>query len=91
MDVYSPSESKGTDGTPLLVWWHLGAVLCGSVPAMSRTKLTRPDGDRKTQLPRWLFESCRDQGWTVISADYRLCPESNVKEVLSDVTDCWDL
>jgi acetyl esterase/lipase len=62
---------------PLLqpIWFHAGALFYG---------------DKKTLFPCWLAEEAREKGWTVLSADYRLLPESKIDEVMQDVRDLWE-
>jgi acetyl esterase/lipase len=74
-DVYRPAPiSQGP--SPLVVWMHGGALVLG----------TRKDivDTRRHELVQFL-----EQGWTVVSIDYRLAPETRVPEIWEDVRDAF--
>ncbi|KAI3397263.1 hypothetical protein diail_11062 [Diaporthe ilicicola] len=76
LDVYlpstPPSDENGSKGLPLLVWFHGGGLLQGS---------------RDNVAPHHL-NGVTKHGYALVSADYRLCPQVSVGEVLDDVKDC---
>ncbi|MBL8177753.1 MAG: alpha/beta hydrolase [Bryobacterales bacterium] len=61
---------------PVLLWIHGGALIMGS-----RRNL---EEGRKPHLDRYLSE-----GWTVVSIDYRLAPETRLPEIWKDVRDAY--
>jgi acetyl esterase/lipase len=58
---------------PVLVWIHGGALITGS----------------KSGVPKNLLELCQEEGFTLVSIDYRLAPEVKLPEIISDVEDCF--
>lgn len=67
LDVYLPSSPPSdAQGLPLLVWFHGGGLL---------------QGNRDSLAPHHL-NGVTKHGYALISADYRLCPQVNVGEVL---------
>lgn len=46
-------------------------------------------GSKKLGFPVWLREGCDKRGWTIISVDYRLLPESLITDTMEDVKDMW--
>lgn len=74
VDVFSPAGDALSPPAPLIIWYHVGALLYG---------------DRKAWFPDWLARGAKERRWTVVSADYRLVPEASIDEVLSDVKDLW--
>lgn len=72
-DIYTSRISSATPAsrTPLAVFYHGGCLLFG---------------DRKTRLPDWLLdELVMQRGWTLLSADYRLLPESSLSQINDDI------
>jgi acetyl esterase/lipase len=63
----------GRGPVPAILWLHGGALIAGR-----RTDLS------PTQRDRYLAA-----GWAVVSADYRLAPESPIEAILSDVDAAW--
>ena len=59
---------------PALLWIHGGALIAGS-----RTNI------RGDQLERYL-----DAGFTVVSIDYRLAPETKLPAIINDLQDAYD-
>ena len=57
--------------TPVLIWIHGGALIMGHRQNINRA-----------QLDRYL-----NAGYTVVSIDYRLAPETKLKEILDDIQD----
>ncbi|KAI0044994.1 alpha/beta-hydrolase [Auriscalpium vulgare] len=74
LDVYTPSTSTKSP-VPVLVWFHIGGLTFGG----------RADG----LFPSWLLAAAQKEGWILVSPDYRLLPEANIDEILSDVKDVW--
>lgn len=58
---------------PVVVWIHGGALI---------------SGNRKS-VPRNLLDLCRDEGYALVSLDYRLAPEVKLPEVAADVEDAF--
>jgi acetyl esterase/lipase len=58
---------------PVVVWIHGGALITGS----------------KSAVPNNLLTLCRDEGYALVSIDYRLAPEVKLPELISDVEDCF--
>jgi acetyl esterase/lipase len=58
---------------PVVVWIHGGALITGS----------------KSGVPRNLLDLCRDEGYALVSIDYRLAPEVKVPDIISDVEDAF--
>lgn len=72
-EVYRP---PGEGSHPVLLWIHGGALIMGS-------RMNLEQGRRK-QLDRYLAE-----GWTVVSIDYRLAPETQLPRIWEDVRDAY--
>ena len=73
-DVYVPPHADGTDSHPVVLWIHGGALVLGTRKDILRT--------RSHELELYL-----DEGWVVISIDYRLAPENQAPEIWEDVRD----
>jgi acetyl esterase/lipase len=58
-------------GAPVLLWLHGGALIMGS----------------RLDVPELLREELTAAGFAVVSADYRLAPETKLPEILTDVAD----
>jgi acetyl esterase/lipase len=58
---------------PVVVWLHGGALIVGS----------------RTHVPRQLLELCRQEGYVLVSFDYRLAPEVKLPAVVGDVEDAF--
>jgi acetyl esterase/lipase len=58
---------------PGVVWMHGGALIVGS----------------RQGVPGGLRDLCRDQGYVLISIDYRLAPEVKLPGIIEDVRDAW--
>ena len=56
---------------PVLVWLHGGALMMGS------KKWVQPD----------LMELCRNEGYCLVSANYRLAPQVKLPEIIEDLRD----
>jgi acetyl esterase/lipase len=56
---------------PTLVWIHGGALITGN----------------KGGVPRNLLDLSRDEGYALVSIDYRLAPEVKVPDIISDLED----
>jgi acetyl esterase/lipase len=56
---------------PAVVWIHGGALISGN----------------RQSVPRNLLDLCRDEGYTLVSIDYRLAPEVKLPEIIADVED----
>jgi len=77
IDVHSPPGDASTQPAPVILWLHGGGLFFGDRSDVS--------------FPQWLARASREKGWTVVSADYRLLPESTIDDVLSDIKDAWIL
>jgi acetyl esterase/lipase len=73
-DVYRLS---GDGPRPALVWIHGGALILGDRGLIEREVL-------KDYLERYL-----EAGFTVISIDYRLAPETKLPEIIEDIRDAF--
>ncbi|RAH63893.1 alpha/beta hydrolase [Aspergillus aculeatinus CBS 121060] len=60
LDVYLPPGKDLRTPRPILLWFHGGYLITGSRQA----------------IPAWLLHHALTQNWTLISADYRVLPES---------------
>jgi acetyl esterase/lipase len=60
-------------GEPAVVWLHGGALIMG----------------HRDTVPPWLLETCSRNGWTLVSIDYRLAPETKLSEIVADVEDAF--
>jgi acetyl esterase/lipase len=58
---------------PVVVWIHGGALINGN----------------RESVPRWLSDACREKGYTIVSVDYRLAPETQLPEIIRDVEDAF--
>jgi acetyl esterase/lipase len=58
---------------PAVVWIHGGALIMGN----------------RRSVPRNLLDLCRDEGYALISIDYRLAPEVKLPEIIADVEDAF--
>jgi acetyl esterase/lipase len=57
----------------VVVWLHGGALINGN----------------RADVPDWLREACAAHGFVLVSADYRLAPETKIPDILEDVTDLF--
>ncbi|PYI36695.1 alpha/beta-hydrolase [Aspergillus indologenus CBS 114.80] len=60
LDVYLPPDKDSNTPKPILLWFHGGYLVTGSRKA----------------IPAWLLHHALTQHWTLITADYRVLPES---------------
>ncbi|RAH76623.1 alpha/beta-hydrolase [Aspergillus japonicus CBS 114.51] len=60
LDVYLPPDTDSNTPKPILLWFHGGYLVTGSRKA----------------IPAWLLHHALTQDWTLITADYRVLPES---------------
>jgi acetyl esterase/lipase len=58
---------------PGVVWMHGGALIVGN----------------RRGVPKGLLDLCRDEGFVLISIDYRLAPEVKLPAIIEDVEDAW--
>jgi acetyl esterase/lipase len=58
---------------PVVVWIHGGALING----------------HRESVPGWLMDACRENGWVLVSLDYRLAPETQLPEIISDLEDAF--
>lgn len=58
---------------PAVVWMHGGALIMGS----------------RHGVPGRLLNLCREEGFALVSIDYRLAPEVQVPAIIEDVRDAW--
>lgn len=66
-------RAAGAGSRPVIVWIHGGALMSGS-------RL----GVREPQLERYL-----ESGWSVVSIDYRLAPETKIDGIIGDLKDAF--
>jgi len=58
---------------PVVVWLHGGALIVGS----------------RASVPKNLLNLCRDEGYALVSLDYRLAPEVKLPAIIEDVQDAF--
>jgi acetyl esterase/lipase len=58
---------------PVVVWLHGGALIVGS----------------REQVPTDLRRLCQDEGYVLVSLDYRLAPEVKLPEIIADIKDAF--
>ncbi len=61
------------DVLPVVVWIHGGALLMGG----------------RNGVPRNLLDLCRDEGYALVSIDYRLAPQVKVPDIIEDVKEAF--
>jgi acetyl esterase/lipase len=66
-------RTDATGPSAVVVWLHGGALITGD----------------RTDPPAWLVDGCRQNGWTLVSPDYRLAPETKLPEIVEDVEDVF--
>jgi acetyl esterase/lipase len=58
---------------PVVVWIHGGGLING----------------HREGVPSWLMEACRQNDWVLVSLDYRLAPEVQLPDIISDLADAF--
>lgn len=58
---------------PVAVWIHGGALIMGN----------------RKSVPKNLLDLCRDEGYALVSIDYRLAPEAKLPAIVADVEDAF--
>jgi len=58
---------------PVVVWIHGGALIMGN----------------RKSVPKNLLDLCRDEGYALVSVDYRLAPEVKLPEIIADVEEAF--
>jgi acetyl esterase/lipase len=58
---------------PVVVWIHGGALIMGN----------------RKSVPQNLLDLCRDEGYALVSIDYRLAPEVKLPEIIADLEDAF--
>jgi acetyl esterase/lipase len=58
---------------PVVVWFHGGALIVGS----------------RGSVPKQLLGLCREEGYALVSFDYRLAPEARLPAIVEDVEDAF--
>lgn len=71
LDIYLPDSATVEKPVPVLIWWHGGGLLQGNRKGVKPHLARAPD----------LHDIC------VVSADYRLAPQTRLPGILSDVRD----
>ncbi|TFL03886.1 Alpha/Beta hydrolase protein [Pterulicium gracile] len=71
VDVYLPEKASKENSAPVLLWWHGGGLL---------------QGTRKGVAPH-LVRAASKHNLCVVSADYRLAPQTRLPSILAD---CFD-
>src|SRR5215470_11866247 len=66
-------RADDTKVRPVVVWIHGGALISGN----------------RRSVPQDLLDLCRDEGYALVSIDYRLAPEVKLPEVVADVEDAF--
>jgi len=75
-DVRIQADVYRADDTkvrPVVVWIHGGALIMGN----------------RKSVPKNLLDLCRDEGYALVSIDYRLAPEVKLPEIIADVEDAF--
>ena len=72
--IHADVYTSGGPRRPVAVWIHGGALMGGSRHLSPKTRILR---------------LLRQAGFTVISIDYRLAPETKLKETIEDVRDAF--
>ncbi|MDB5310137.1 MAG: hypothetical protein JWO38_4339 [Gemmataceae bacterium] len=75
-DLKIQADVYRTDDTrvrPVVVWIHGGALISGN----------------RAAVPRNLLDLCRDEGYAIVSLDYRLAPEVKLPDIIADVEDAF--
>src|SRR5438094_562346 len=64
---------RAADGKtrPVVVWIHGGALIVGS----------------RRDVPANILKLCREEGYILVSIDYRLAPEVKLPEIIADLKD----
>jgi acetyl esterase/lipase len=58
---------------PVVVWIHGGALIMGN----------------RAGVPKNLLDLCRDEGYALVSVDYRLAPEVKLPQIAADIDDAF--
>jgi acetyl esterase/lipase len=58
---------------PVVVWIHGGALITGN----------------RSGVPKNLLDLCREEGYALVSIDYRLAPEVKIPELIADIDDAF--
>jgi acetyl esterase/lipase len=66
-------RSADTKACPVVVWIHGGALVTGS----------------RAGVPKNILDLCRDEGYALVSIDYRLAPEVKIPELIADIDDAF--
>ncbi|MDP9184855.1 MAG: alpha/beta hydrolase [Actinomycetota bacterium] len=61
------------DDLPMVVFIHGGALING----------------HREWIPEWLVRAAEDDGYTLVSLDYRLAPQTKLPEIVEDVVDAF--
>ena len=72
-DVYSPINPPASP-RPVCLYLHGGFLIVGT---------------RSSFAPYWLINALVSRGWTFVSPDYRLIPETNLLAAVEDLKDAW--
>src|SRR5262245_30627706 len=64
-------RSASAKPQPVLVWIHGGALIMGS----------------RESVPKNLLDLCREEGFALVSLDYRLAPEVKLPAIVADIED----
>ncbi|KAK1141875.1 hypothetical protein N8T08_008388 [Aspergillus melleus] len=71
-----PLQDKPSGEYPVLIYWHGGGFIIG-------------DRMYEGWFAPWMLDLCLANDSIIISPDYRLIPESNATDILSDVEAFW--
>ncbi|KAJ3476865.1 hypothetical protein NLG97_g8995 [Lecanicillium saksenae] len=67
------TSKQGQMPSPIMLWFHGGYLITGS----------------RIAIPDWLLNFAYDQGWTVVSPDYRVLPESTGLATIEDLQSAY--
>lgn len=76
LKISKSRENSRTKPQPVLVRWHGGGFIVGH-------RMYEP------WFAQWLLDLAIDHGAIIVTPDYRLLPESNGADILSDVAHFW--
>ena len=66
-------RADDTQKRPVVVWVHGGALITGS----------------RQSVPKQLLDLCKNDGYALVSLDYRLAPEVKLPDIIADLDDAF--
>ncbi|KAJ7680446.1 Alpha/Beta hydrolase protein [Mycena polygramma] len=74
LDVFLPESATESSKAPVFLWWHGGGLLQGTRKAISPHHISAPS----------------KHGLCIVSADYRLAPQTRLPDILADCKSAMD-